>query len=109
MYNISKNAYKKLLSNNNNLQEKQNMVYSYGVISAFPKDICDEFHGVISKYNIDYYDDFLSKNLDCQFYYAQKFLKPYNIKNTNKYIKFIKRMDLYQQKMYKMQSEIGLF
>ena len=109
MYNASKTAYKKLLKDKNNLQEKQNMLHSYGVISPFPKDICDEFHNVISKYKIDYYDDFTSQNLDCQFYYAQKFLKPYKIKNTNKYVKFRKKMDLYQQKMYKMQNELGLF
>ncbi len=109
MYNISKTAYKKLLSDKNNLKEKQNMIYSYGVISAFPKDICDEFHGVISKYEIDYYGDFTSQNLDCQSYYAQKFLKPYKIKNTNKYINFIKKINSYQQKMYKMQSKLGLF
>ncbi len=109
MYNISKTAYKKLLSDKDNLQEKQNMIYSYGVISALPEDICDEFHSVISKYKIDYYDDFTSHNLDCQSYYAQNFLKPYKIKNTNKYINFIKKMDSYQQKMYKMQSKLGLF
>ncbi len=109
MYNTSKTAYKKLLKDKNDLQEKQNMLYSYGVISAFPKDICDEFHNVISKYKIDYYDDFASQNLDCQFYYAQRFLKLYRIKDTNKYVKFIKKMDLYQQKMYKMQSELDLF
>ena len=94
LYKMSKYAHNKLLYDKDNIQEKQNLLYSYGIISAFPEDICDEFHNVINKYNIDYYDDFVSQNLDCQFYYALKFLEPYKIKNTDKYVKFIKKIDL---------------
>ncbi len=109
LYKMGKIAHKKLLQNKDNIQEKQNLLYSYGVISAFPEDICDEFHNAINKYNVNYYDDFISQNLNCQFYYALRFLEPYKIKNTGKYVKFIKKIDLYQQKIYEMQKELDLF
>ena len=109
IYSKSKQSYKILLHDKNNPEQKQKLKFYFGVMSAFPHDICSEFQEVINKYDVDNYDDFVSSNLNCMDYYAQKYLKPYEIENTDKYLKFIKKLDLYHAKIYKMIKKLNLF
>ena len=108
-YRKSKKSYKILKHDKNNLEEKQKLNFYFGVISAFPQDICDEFQKVINpKYNIDDYDNYVSSNLNCTNYYAKYFLIPYKIENTDKYLKFIEKLDFYHTKIYEMNKDLNL-
>ncbi len=109
LYKTSQLSYKNLLLNKEDTNAINSVKYSFATMSTFQEDICGEFNNILyDKYNLDYYDDFTAKNLNCTYYIADNFLKPYKIKDTKAYIKLIKTIDIYLHKMYKMQARTGI-